>query len=58
MPDDPRQIVCIACLSRQRRLLEPCSKCKSRRLTSVRFLIQQFGNDWKLILEAERGRVH
>lgn len=58
MPDDPRQKVCTACLHHQRRLREPCEKCGSKRLTSVRFLIQQHGPDWKLILEADKRKVH
>jgi hypothetical protein len=58
MPNDPRQIVCMNCLNRQRRLLEPCEKCARRNFASVRFLIQQHGPDWKLVLEADRGKVH
>jgi hypothetical protein len=58
MPDNPRQIVCTSCLHRQRRLREPCEKCRSKKLAHVRFLIQQLGPDWKLLLEVDKGPVH
>jgi primosomal protein N' len=58
MSDNPRQIVCTNCLQRQRQLRKPCEKCGSKKLTHVRFLIQQHGPDWKLILEPDKDKVH
>jgi hypothetical protein len=45
-------------LHRPRRLREPCEKCGSKKLQHLRFLIRRLGPDWKLIMEADKGRVH
>jgi hypothetical protein len=54
----PASIVCLECFHRQRSLLSPCQMCGSRRLAHVAFLKQTYGEDWKLILEADKGKVH
>jgi hypothetical protein len=58
MSDNSRQIVYTNCLNRQRRLLQPCEKCGSKKLTHVRFLIQQHGYDWRLMLQGDKGPAH
>lgn len=52
------RIVCLSCFGRSRSILQPCARCGSRRLAHVLFLIQQFGREWKALMEADKGAVH
>jgi hypothetical protein len=55
--DNKNAIVCLACYHRTHSIINPCSKCGSRRLAHTAFLRQTYGTGWELLLKADEGAI-